>query len=347
MRIMNLNLKIGPRTLILGLLFLQIAISGFQAKAADCALVADFLSVKKHLPSSSEPMTAWNTYQKQTWLETIKISDGIFSRYINGNWVESDSTKLAKCLSPSDIQSLQYEIHRSFWRKSIEIFKSKPGILATFGAHLESDQFQQYHVTGYLSEASPDDSKAGFHRGLRSVFMDFSRIPSNEWLVIFAHEMAHAMDKTLLEATDIYSDPQTAKVLAEWARKTNDRNQLPQDVQVKLSIWLKAGLDLVLWAEYRAWYVTVQIYREGLRNGQWQRIDWLESILKAKGPKETTAHLIYRYLDARYDNPTDGIFSLPLIKQSLENIRASYRNSGTLPPLGNLQEIISPISANK
>jgi len=217
-------------------------------------------------------------------------------------------------------------MNQVFLKSSIQELKKYPGPLRTFGLALETTRFQLYQVTGFFSDPSPDEKKAGFHRGNRSIYMDFERIPPNEWLMIFTHEMAHVLDENLKAASEIYADDKTVKVLADWAHKVTSSQDLPPEVREKLTRWIKAGLDRGLVAEYRAWHLTFVIYREGLNVQAWRPIAWLDEILAQQRDGESHEQFVYRYLHERFEDPTheDPLFQLPLIKSELFETRSAY-----------------------
>lgn len=81
------------------------------------------------------------------------------------------------------------------------------------------------------------------------------------------------------------------------------------------------------------------IYDEGLIEGLWQKIDWLEAVKTERKSNENLETFIYRFLNERSTDPADGVFSNALIKNALSSLRAQIVVTGELPPLGNLAEI--------
>ncbi|MGK5081784.1 hypothetical protein WDW37_00640 [Bdellovibrionota bacterium FG-1] len=109
-----------------------------------------------------------------------------------------------------------------------------------------------------------------------------------------------------------------------------------------LDQWLSAGLDRGLWAEYRAWAATLAIYQDGLKEGLWQQIHWLDDIL-AECPAGTHfSQCLYGYLDRRSPNPTEGALTAPLLATALQNLRQKQRTWKVPLDLGILQAIAQP-----
>jgi hypothetical protein len=330
---------------ILILLF-RVIFGAADASANDtaCPLLAPWFAIKTQMQKDADTVQKRADFQASEFQVRESIAKQIFKNYQNHSL---DLGQLNTCLaSEPDKQNFLNTLQSAFYEGSLEALNNSKSptvqrLLNTLRSQLNGQAMLFRMINHY--ESAPDlVYKAGFYRGARSIFMNTDKIPANEWLLIFAHELTHSLDETLWASLDTYSQEEWVKSFADWSKKTHRSQDLPSDIREKLNSWLSAGLDRGLWAEYRAWYVTLVIYMEGRQSGAWGPIGWADKILALRNPGESTAHLTYRYLDARFDNPTEGIFSLPLISQSLLELRASYRRSEKLPDLGSLQEIVGP-----
>ncbi|NUM87918.1 MAG: hypothetical protein HUU37_01825 [Bdellovibrionales bacterium] len=191
-----------------------------------------------------------------------------------------------------------------------------------------------FRLTGHSSEAAPADLKGGFHRGSGSIFMDIGRVRPDEWMVIFIHEVAHGLDDLISPASRVYGQTEDVAELAAWAARTETPSDLPHEIREKLDSWLAAGLDRGLWAEYRAWLATFALYEDGARERLWNRVAWMEEISAQRPPELGWNLFLYRFLDDRFQDPTEGIFSRVLIRNGLRELRGRYRD--LLPGLGSL-----------
>lgn len=168
---------------------------------------------------------------------------------------------------------------------------------------------------------------AGFDRSHGSVYMNLSKVTGGEWPLIFVHEIAHALDDRMSKAISEYNDRDLAKRVAANPESNPD-----------LDRWLKAGLDRGLLAEYRAWVVSLAAYQEARTSHAWASIAWVDELLAQQKPMENLETFIFRYLDERFTDPTEGIFSLPSVQKRLKEMRAEFRRK--TPPLeGTLNDI--------
>jgi hypothetical protein len=167
--------------------------------------------------------------------------------------------------------------------------------------------------------------RAGVQRATRSFYLNIEKIPANEWLVVFIHEMLHGLDEDLYEALKIQSQ--------EWRWNLYD-SKLDSDLAQFLT-WIRATLDLGLWGEYRAWYYTLLIYDEGLSEGLWSSIPWIDSAFG----KGRDALSVYQSLDVGFVDPEDGFFSNEPVRKMLKQVRTEARRSP--PPLGYLSRLFN------
>jgi hypothetical protein len=176
--------------------------------------------------------------------------------------------------------------------------------------------------------------KAGFHRGSGSIVMDMDLLQPSEWLLVFVHELLHAMDDEMSVAIGEFAKPEVPQFLAQMnsENKNYDTWSLPE--QKRSTHWVHAGLGRGLYAEYRAWVPTVLIYQEGLNDRLWGNIDWLDQVINANVNRDPLNKFIYEFLDDRAENPTEGIFSLPIVRDLVIRVRHQVRSTNLYPKLG-------------
>jgi hypothetical protein len=345
----NLSLKrnFGERFLLLNLIMILILLNCFRIEAAslDCSQLSEWQEIKEQIKNGLEDSILVKVKQRELEFQIRKNIANQFYKDYRFNNLKMES--LYSCLSSEpDRRNFLNTVQSAFYEGSLkELRNANSPVIKKLVKLLDKQlngQVMLYRMINHY-ESSPDlESKAGFYRGARSIFMNIDSIPSNEWLLIFTHELVHALDDTLWTALDIYSNKEWVKEFTEWSNKEQNPEKLPSELKNKLKMWLEAGLNRGFWAEYRAWLITFEIYKEGLINHLWQPIDWVETILNSKQfEKETTSQLTYRYLNSRFTNPTEGIFSLPLIKNALYDLRSSYGPSSQLPELGNFQSLVN------
>jgi hypothetical protein len=175
---------------------------------------------------------------------------------------------------------------------------------------------------------------AGFHRGSGSITLDFDAVGPEEWPLIFAHELLHAVDPQILVGMADYADPTVPALLAKRNQTVKTLSALSSDEQLLVEKWIRAGLDRGLFAEYRAWVPSLLIYQQGKEEGLWPAIPWLEQVLALKKPTQALSEFTYLYLDARSPDPSSGIFSLPLTQDALHHAREKIRSTHAFPDLG-------------
>lgn len=166
-----------------------------------------------------------------------------------------------------------------------------------------------------IKRGSPTEEKGGFHRGTSSLFMDITRTSSEEWIFILMHELFHALDADLQQATITFSNKDLmSAVLSISKNKLNFVELNSKEVQL-LDKWILAGLDRGLFAEYRDWSFGFSVYEKGKQEGLWGKILFIEQALSFKDKNEDMNSFVYRYLNERVKDSTDEILNRPIIKE--------------------------------
>jgi hypothetical protein len=202
-----------------------------------------------------------------------------------------------------------------------------------------------FRMTGHgFGANAPTVEKAGFHRATKSIFMDISRIPANEWLFIFTHELLHSLDPLIYDASRVYEKTLGLYVKQpELVESFQSLDQLSPEASTELIEWVEAGLGRGLWAEHRAWVVSFALFEDGRREGLWGEIDWVQKILSERAPDESLESFVYRYLDQRSKDPEERLFQLPLVQSAIFFVRERTRQEArraSPPPLGRIGGLI-------
>lgn len=198
-----------------------------------------------------------------------------------------------------------------------------------------------FRVTGSFGEQNPTPLPAGVQRAINSIYMDFSKIDPDDWLIVFVHEVLHAVDDQIFIGVQGYADTTLIQHFVQLSLQLQSYDQLSKEDSDSLKRWLMFGLDRGLLAEYRAWSATLLIYEVGLIEGLWNHRGWLDQIIVQQKQSESLPYFTYHYLDERSADPTDDLFSNPLIASSLKELRAQLRRSPLPPPLGVLALIFA------
>lgn len=297
----------------------------------------------------AKPIHATTIKETSDWKRAVALgintaTEGLYESYRNETI--TDGT-LEECLRSQGLEGtreatdFKNTVPATFFRRSLQdLRKIKGAMTEKFSSTLleksRTGQLVLFRLVGHFANtASPTGVKAGFHRGEHSIFMDFSEIPANDWLLIFAHEYAHSLDTVLSDAMPVFANPELRKKIEAMASRTNSPRDLSTAELQDLDRWLIAGLDRSFLAEVRAWALSYEIYSEGLVDGAWKPIAWMEDMLRMKQSEETTLQFALRYLSPRFTDPTaqeDGmkLLTRPLVATRLKQIRRSLE-SGEIP----------------
>ena len=293
-------------------------------------------------PTSTSSIVDWANYQKRVFEARKLVALNIFQSYISGSF---DDRFFESCIkSKQEYEALEEILPSTFLDESLKILnlsqsRSVKNFSEIINSRIKNNNFILFRLAGHFKEdPAPTDLAGGFHRGQGSIFMNFTKIPPNEWLIIFVHELTHSLDVQLSNAISEYSKNE---IVLKLTKDKKVFQQLSRDEKSELHRWLMSGLDRGFLAEYRAWTITFKIYQDGLDEGLWKPIDWMNSILNHKLASENLSDFTFRYLDPRFINPTEWPFRASPVKESLESIRAQMRrNDINKPGLFNLENIL-------
>lgn len=219
-------------------------------------------------------------------------------------------------------------------RKATEEFLiSKGGLREKLG------RASQKNTYGFsFSRAAKDERQASFHRSHKSIFIDNENIEGSEWLILFVHEVAHSLDSEMFDSLSVFNDANTLKKIEKISK---EQNKISDEEAVLLEKWLSAGLDLGFLAEYRAWLLTYLIYEEAVEEGTIRSNDWLEEIRQKRPANIPLNTYIYRTLSPSWRDPSERLFSSPVVKEALTTLRKKLYNDPNKVKLGQIGELIN------
>jgi hypothetical protein len=326
-------------------------IGGGPSSLADskdpCSVFSLLDSVRSAAPGSKASRLERASYEETLWRAWKSTAEGIFSGYMSG---DLHLHELESCLpSKDDQRMLSLVLPQAFFDGSLLLLRQgQSRSIRAFVRMIEEkaaeNNFVLLKLKGHFKEATPPTaSLGGVKRGSGSIFMSFDQIDPREWLAVFIHEFAHSLDRRIPDAIAEFHRPSEVAWLArELGGVVVQPEDLSPAARSRLDRWLMAGLDRGFLAEYRAWSVTFKLYEDGLREGMWEAIPWMERVLARRRPKQSLKALVYDALDPSFSDPgySAGLFSLLVVKTELWRIRALLRGSpAQLPSLYNLEGV--------
>lgn len=219
-------------------------------------------------------------------------------------------------------------------RKATEEFLIEKG-----GLRERLGRASQKNTYGFsFSRAADDERQASFHRAHKSIFIDTENIEGSEWLLLFVHEVAHSLDSEMFDSLSVFND---AKTLRQIEKISQTKRELSIEESALLEKWLSAGLDLGFTAEYRAWLLTYLVYEEGIEDATINQSDWLEEIRQKRPANIPLNTYIYRTLSPSWRDPSERLFSSPVVKEALTTLRKEFYNDPNKVKLGQIGKLIN------
>jgi hypothetical protein len=249
-------------------------------------------------------------------------------QYLNGK-IESSNldsdfksfSNYQKIMGQFSVELLQLSIQKLQKSKIPEIKK----LMVKYNSIYTNAAIPLFRITGSeIQRESPTEEKGGFHRGQKSIFMDITRTSNREWLFIFSHELFHALDSELYEASAYFSNQDNFKEILKMSDQYENLVELRSYQMSKLDAWVMAGLNRGLFAEWRAWNFGLAVYSEGFMENLWGKIPFLESVLSFKSKNENTSTFIYRYLNERAKLSDEGVLGRTIIKEKIQEQRDQF-----------------------
>jgi hypothetical protein len=206
------------------------------------------------------------------------------------------------------------------------------------------DGIFSFNVSHKSENISPAPFDAGYDRGTRSMYMDISKVPPNEWLVKLCHELLHSIDERVYQAVEDFADPDTLDEVIRINKNKTDIAQLNPQEHKFLMTWLGEGLNKGILAEYRAWALTDLIYRQGLSEGLWKPIAWIDRIfLGCANNNERRLRILQELLAQKIDPDFTelGAMDWPMNRQLYKVLMEHLGVLKTAPPLAGILGLLA------
>lgn len=170
------------------------------------------------------------------------------------------------------------------------------------------------------------DRPAGYHITTQSLFMDIAKVSKEDWDAIFIHEIGHFVDPVMSHVRFFNNEKMIEKIGA-IVQKEN-RGELVEESEIQiLDQWLYHGVNIRLLAEWRVWSFTVNYLRGG-NNADitlGPETVWLKPYLRSTVSEMDWKRDLFLELDKNFHNPSEGVFSSPLLQQRMGLLREKLR----------------------
>lgn len=190
-----------------------------------------------------------------------------------------------------------------------------------------------FRAVGHRRDES--ERKAEFHRSNRSIYTDLSKISSEEWLIIFIHEVFHYLDQSLESSSKIFGNKENIDWINVIIEKRVGFNRLSTFDRSRVKNFVLAGIDRGFLAEFRAWAMTFWLYEKMVASSEQVKLKWAEDILAEKNQDELMADFIFRYLEPNFTDPKrEYFFKSDIIWEAYFSVRSELRNTNKYKLLG-------------
>ncbi len=316
--------------------------AGPRVACSDLAELSPLLKVLSAKPTEQSSILEWSGFQQAKWDSLKGVARNVFASYRSGLWSADDSDALERCSAELASETeFAAALSSEFYSETVAILRgARSPRIKKLAEILDSREMLPFRIYGYLRKEELEGRKAGFHRGQRSIFLDFTMIPEGEWIIIFIHEVAHSLDEKLIQALPVYADAKLVHSFMQFVPNLQDPRKLPPEARRGLIRWLEAGLDRGFLAEWRAWTLTAQLYLDGQSEGLWQPIGWLENVLSGRKEDESIPTFLLHRLSPHFSDPSEGIFKTPLVSSELKRIRKAMADGRAKPELGGIGRLV-------
>ncbi len=294
----------------------------------NCILVKANMQIQS---ASQENVTSTINMTIQEYADYVRMKEAVDQKYFQTAW-----SHFLKNQGPKPTREKKYTSAclRGTWNYLIET----GGLKEKLARASEKRPFG-FSLSRPIDE--PNTNRTGsFHRLRRSIFVDLDKLGANEWLMIFVHEVAHSLDSELIDSLSIYNNEALIKYFADLGKKNTQLVDVSKSDRKNLDTWLTAGLNRGFLAEYRAWLLTFLIYEEGLKDGTFLPIDWLENLKKNRPAGLDIRIYILQSLSPDWVDPTEGIFSNQFIRDALTQLRQKIYNNPLMVEMGYIENLL-------
>lgn len=293
---------------------------------------ADFSQLKM-TESTPSTMTSRTQAQLEKYQAREELADQIFQAYFSQQLPQGLILDCAP--SAEEREALLSVVSRIFLERSLEQLKAAKlpalkELMSALERQVEKTGVALFRAIPHLpnQDSEEKDRIAGVFRGSNSLFMNFEKIPSGDWIFLLVHELAHYLDPVLHEASVTWNSRTTAQALFALGAQHASLDTLSAQERTLLREYVRAGLERGLLAEVRAWRLGLSVYEAGQRKNLWGRIAWMDELLLLKPPRQSRDAFIFSYLDKTFSDPAmTGIFSLRIVQQEYFLQRQALRKT--------------------
>ena len=306
-----------------------------EAGVSECRLMQEFdHAISPEKMSSFEKSHEGNIARIEHLKQIATISKGLVGRIYDSYFANTLPDNFFKICLPmkKKYRKLYRKLSAYFLMRSIERLKTSKVIALNMLAKKIEDEIEERGAFFFRTISHYAERKGGLHRVKGSIFLNLGKIPPNEWMIIFIHELMHKFDILLNESVRKYSNVELIGEIINWSQSVSSPEMLSKEQQELLYSHLIHGLNRGLLAEFRAWAVTIHLYRQLKMKKECRPVVWLEEILEQKKTSENYLAFIFRYLE---NPPGDqDIFHWDLAQNALNILRKRLLALENGPPIG-------------
>ncbi len=309
-------------------LLISLALKNAEAQTT-CPL--NINSVLAHIgakPDSSVSAQDYAAYKIRIWNGHLELADQVWSSYIDGVNSSADSQEIESCLIPPlDHHTFTLALNEKFTEASLARIRAiNPPEFFLLNSKYKFDNiifrvFDPVFESNDSALNSLENKPAGFNDAGKALFASAQRIQSENWDITFLHELGHYIDHVdddIQKFNDLDTMQAIATILQTKAVDTTT------DVEKQLiDSWLKSGLNIGFLAEWRVWCFTVEYLSALPQPFTGAKYAWIKPLLNLT-PQQIKVG-VFDYLDPRFSDPRDGIFSNPIMGERLKQIRNDLR----------------------
>ncbi len=294
-------------------------------------------------PEETAPRLEFQQYQLKLSTEKNILANELFKSFIANAHIQP-CLDLIDSISDDEARgSLQDTISASFFQGSLDFFSAsgaEPLKLLSKLVQEEKSKNNLIRLELFNKKTKQDNNidsvlLGAYDRRNNNIIMNLRNLDVNSWFITFIHEAIHSLDEKLKFSSKILSNPKLNDdvITLIYLQSIGDPQVfLPEDAE-QIDLFLDAGLNCGLLAEYRAWLLTLMLYQEGLNKSLWERDIRLEFFLKTLDTSKPFPQQVLHGLNLRFFLPKDGVFSFEYPKKRTQMLINGYLNTQSPPPL--------------
>ncbi len=280
----------------------------FSSPALACPLKAPSELLGALRASSAVTLSVQLSRSKFITESTYSYIDHLTDYYLNDYpQVQNVGACLEQELSP--VMDLKALFARSLMQKTLTKLSQSKSLLAQKIATITNNS--EVLMFQIFSKELPGTQRiAEVDRSTGVISASPSKIPPNEWPLIFVHEILHRRDETLQSSIVTYNNSENITQMMALLKSNRKWEALMPNEQQLMLDQIERALNRGFLAEFRAWTLTLQVYQEWLEQKEIIAIPWVEEILLNKKENQPLADYIYNYLYPRFTKPiAEGVYA--------------------------------------